>query len=234
MDHTGSRPSRRLLDRHRASPLGHCSHAGLRGGAIPGHDWFDSGYHPPGGSGQQALTARFRTCTSLVANQEPRGTSVATRPDTINAAPSTNVSQAKKPGHRPGFFVLLVPLLRRSHARSRALLRGDPRVDARVKHVERQRAAAQHFVMEAANVELPAQLFPGPLAQLKDLQLAELIAQGLRRPGHVAVSLALYLGLVNAGVVVEVIHHLLARPVLVMEAGIDHKADGAQQIILKM
>src|SRR5579872_3567834 len=54
------------------------------------------------------------------------------------------------------------------------LLPGDPVVDPLVEDVERQGAGAQHLVVELADVELRAELPPGALAQLEDLELADL------------------------------------------------------------
>ena len=85
--------------------------------------------------------------------------------------------------------------------------------------------------MEGADVELVAQRLLGSRAQRQDLQLAGLVRQRLPGPGDVAVGLGLHVGLVLAGMGVEEIDHLLARPVLVVHTGVEHQAIGAQQLI---
>ena len=74
----------------------------------------------------------------------------------------------------------------------------------------------------------------GPLAQLEDLELAELVGQRLARPGDVAVGLGLDRRLVLRRMLVEEVDHLLARPVLVVHAGVEHQPIGAQQFIGQM
>src|ERR1051325_8136410 len=60
--------------------------------------------------------------------------------------------------------------------------RCDPVVDARFEHVHRERARAEDFVVELAYVELVAKLSLRALAQLKDFQLTDLVAECLRGP----------------------------------------------------
>src|SRR5258708_3426580 len=77
------------------------------------------------------------------------------------------------------------------------LLRRGPRRHPRIEHVERHRASRERFVVESANVELVAQLLLRPLAQLEQLELPDLVPERLRGPRHVAVGLALHVGLVD-------------------------------------
>ena len=86
-------------------------------------------------------------------------------------------------------------------------LAGDPGVDAVVKHFERQRARVQHLVVEGAQVELVAESLPGAIPQFQNLELAHLVGQGLAGPGDVAIHLGLDAGVVDVGVVVEVLDH---------------------------
>src|SRR6266852_3872322 len=60
------------------------------------------------------------------------------------------------------------------------------------------------------------------------------VAESLRRPRHVAVGLALYRGFINGGVLVKIVDHLLARPVLGVEAGVNDEANRPQHVILQM
>ena len=55
----------------------------------------------------------------------------------------------------------------------------------------------------------------------------DLVSQCLSGPGDVAVHLGLYRRLVDSRVVVEVIDHLLAGPVLAVDAGVNHQSDRA-------
>src|SRR5215831_3297464 len=72
--------------------------------------------------------------------------------------------------------------------RGLALLR-DPLVDARLEHVERQGAFGEHGIVEAAQIELGAELACRPRAELEKLPLADLVGQRLPRRHDVAVDL---------------------------------------------
>src|SRR5215470_3212412 len=101
----------------------------------------------------------------------------------------------------------------------------DPRLDLFLEDVERQGPRAEDLVVEGPDVELRAELLLRPLAQLEDLQLAHLVAQGLAGPGDVAVGLALDARLVDGRVRMEVVDHLLARPPPGVETRIDDEPD---------
>jgi len=58
----------------------------------------------------------------------------------------------------------------------------DPLVGARIEQVKGQRAAVKHFVVELADVEFRAEFFLRALAKLAELELTQLVAQGLGRP----------------------------------------------------
>ena len=81
-------------------------------------------------------------------------------------------------------------------------------------YLERQRAGVEHGVVELPHVELRSEGLLRALAQLQDLQLPDLVRQGLPRDRDVAVGLGLHVHLVDGGVRVEVIHDLLPRPLL--------------------
>src|SRR5688572_3051407 len=80
-------------------------------------------------------------------------------------------------------------------------LLGDPGIDVALQHRQRQRARAEHHVVEGADVEALAELGGRARAQLLDLQLADLVGQRLARPGDVAVDLVddVVLGLGRVG-----------------------------------
>src|SRR5260370_27639013 len=86
------------------------------------------------------------------------------------------------------------------------LLRGDPRPDAFAEHVHRKGAGAEDLVVELADVEPLAELLPGLLAQLGDLELADLVAEGLAGPDDVAIRLALHVDLIDGAMVVTELH----------------------------
>src|SRR5579871_5884449 len=106
--------------------------------------------------------------------------------------------------------------------RPRAALNFDPTVDASVEHVERQRTAGEDLVMERLEVELAAKLLFRAFAQLADLELPELVAAGLTRPGNVPIGLSLDRGLVNRVGLAHVFHHLIAAPIHVVNTGVYH------------
>src|SRR6478672_4842393 len=63
--------------------------------------------------------------------------------------------------------------------RSACLLRRDPAIHPTLDQVQRHRAATEDGVVEAADVELLAELGFGFLAQLLDLDHADLVGGGL-------------------------------------------------------
>ena len=51
--------------------------------------------------------------------------------------------------------------------------------------------------MERADIELSTQLLPSAFAEFEELELPDLVTEGLGRPGNVAVCFGLDLGLVE-------------------------------------
>src|SRR5271170_7614960 len=92
----------------------------------------------------------------------------------------------------------------------RTCLHLNPAVRARVEQVKRESAAVQHFVVEGAEVELCTQLLPRAFAQFDELELPDLVTQGLGRPGDVAVRFRLDLGLVERTGFAEEVDHPIA------------------------
>src|SRR3546814_19644817 len=76
--------------------------------------------------------------------------------------------------------------------RSVLLLRNPP-VHASLQQVQRQRAAAEYRVVEAADVEAVAQFGLGLPAQLLDPDPSNLVGRGLARIDQVALNLGLNL-----------------------------------------
>src|SRR6476646_2985951 len=77
--------------------------------------------------------------------------------------------------------------------------------------------------MEAADVKLRPQYFPGAFAEFANLELAQFVAEGLRRPGDVAVGLRLDRRLIHGAGLAHEIHNLVACPTFRMDSGIDHE-----------
>ena len=112
-------------------------------------------------------------------------------------------------------------------------LTGDPGGDALVKDVEGQRAGIDDLIVEGADVELGAEILPGAVAEFENLKLANFVGERLAWPRDVAIDLGLNAGLVDGRVIVEVVDHLLARPVLRVNAGVDYEANGAPYVGLE-
>ena len=83
--------------------------------------------------------------------------------------------------------------------------------------------------MKGADIEFWTQLRFGALPQLQELQLPHFIRQRLSRIGDVAVHLGLQIGFRLVGVFMKEVDHLLACPMLIVNAGIDDQAAGAEK-----
>ena len=95
----------------------------------------------------------------------------------------------------------------------------------------RQRAVTEQYVVKFAQIEIIAQRFLGAVAQLPDLQLPELVGQGLAGPGDIAVHFGPDVAARQRGVAGEVFHRLCAAPALGMDAGIDHQPARAPHFV---
>src|SRR4029077_18928760 len=178
-----------------------------------------------------------------------QATSTSTQlPSSIAPTPGPSAPKAPSPGGSPvpgdHCFGALLPVLSDSKflltfisigllacPRLRRFLRGDPGGDARIEYIERERAAIQNFVVKCPDVIFAAELGARAVAQFQNFELAEFVRKGLRGNGDVAISLGLHTRLVFGRVRVKKVDHLLARPMLVMHAGIEHRADSAQHFI---
>src|SRR4029077_738479 len=178
-----------------------------------------------------------------------QATSISTpSPCSIAPTPGPSAPKAPSPGGSPvpgdHCFGALLPVLSDSKflltfisigllacTRLRRFLRGDPGGDARIEYIEGERAAIQNFVVKCPNVIFAAELGERAVAQFQNFKLAEFVRKCLRGNGDVAIGFGLHARLVFVRVRVEKVDHLLARPMLVMHAGIEHQADGAQHFI---
>src|SRR5690606_40167596 len=93
-------------------------------------------------------------------------------------------ASSRSPRAARNLFVTLVA----SGGSARLALR-DPLVDPTLEQVQRQGAAAEHGVVEAADVEAVAKFGFGLPAQFLDADHADLVGGGLARPGDVALDL---------------------------------------------
>src|SRR5216683_753218 len=107
----------------------------------------------------------------------------------------------------------------------------NPGVDARFQYVEGQRARTEHLVVEASQVETRAQGRRRARPQLLDLELADLVGQGLGRPDDVAVHLDHDVVLGLARVLREVVDGLLPAPAQRVHARVHDQPDGPPDLV---
>src|SRR5690348_10150182 len=96
-------------------------------------------------------------------------------------------------------------------------LRRDPGPRVGLEHRQGQCTTAEDLVVEGAHVEAGAQCLLGFRAQRLDLELTDLVRQRLARPGDVTVHLVLDVLVALAGVLLEEVDRLLARPAELMD-----------------
>ena len=106
----------------------------------------------------------------------------------------------------------------------------NPGVDAVIQYVERKGTCVENLVVEVAEVEFVTESFLGAVAEFKDLQLANLVCESLAGPSDVAINFSLDIRLVDVGVIVEILDHLFAGPVLGVDPGIYDQTDGAPDV----
>src|SRR5262245_5220058 len=105
------------------------------------------------------------------------------------------------------------------------LLLPDPPLHVLLQHRHRHRAAAEDGFVEAAEVELRAELLLGLAAQLPDLARSHLVGERLAGDvRRVAERLGADLGARFEGVRLHVFDRLLALPAEGVHAGIHHQA----------
>src|ERR1700733_14881433 len=109
----------------------------------------------------------------------------------------------------------------------------NPPVHALLQHIERQRPRVQYIVVKRLDIELRTQSRLRPVTQLKDFQLSHFVSERLSRPCNVSIYLSLNVGVVDRRVLMEVVHHLLARPVLRVHTGIDTQPYRSPHVVLQ-
>src|SRR6202158_527063 len=110
----------------------------------------------------------------------------------------------------------------------------EPMLDMRLKEAQRHGALLQDGVVEGADVEFGGEAALGFGAQLADFELAELVGEGLAGPDNVAIDFDgdVLIGL--AGVVLEKLDGLLARPVHRVHPGVDHQPHRAPHFVAEL
>src|SRR5215217_547350 len=103
---------------------------------------------------------------------------------------------------------------------------GQALLDRLGQHGQGDPAAAQHQVVEGAQVEAAAQAGLGQLAQPDQLQAADHVGQGLAGIGHVAVDLVLDVGPGEGRVGQHVVDRLVAAPAEGVQASVDDQPAG--------
>ena len=86
-----------------------------------------------------------------------------------------------------GLQSLVASLLSDSALFAGYLLCCQPPIHTSLQEIERQCTGAEQLIVEGANVKVFTQLYRGTLANLQDLQLADLV--GERLPGHEYVAI---------------------------------------------
>src|SRR5258708_4548349 len=105
----------------------------------------------------------------------------------------------------------------------------DPLICAGLEEIERQGSSVQHLLVELADIEPGAQVFLRAFTEFADLELAQLVTEGLRGPRDVAVGLRLDCRLVHRTGLAEEIHYLAASPSFRVNSSIDDQTYRAEE-----
>jgi len=84
--------------------------------------------------------------------------------------------------------------------------------------------------MKCFDIEVGPEPFFGMIAQIENLQLADLIAKALSRPRNITINFSLNRRLVSGTALAEVSNSLFARPTLGVNSCIDNQADRSHQL----
>lgn len=107
----------------------------------------------------------------------------------------------------------------------------NPGGEALVEEVKGEGAGEEEGVVEGADVKAGAMGGFGAGAEVADFELADLVGEGLAGPGDVAVHFGDDVELGLGAVGEEVIDGLLSGPFLMVDAGVEHEADAAPEVI---
>src|SRR5580704_10812096 len=108
-----------------------------------------------------------------------------------------------------------------------------PPMHLAVEHVERQRTLTERRVMKRPQIEASTETRTGFGAQLQELELAEFVGERLTRPRNVAIDLALHVRLVHRRIGMEVVDHLLPRPMLGVDPRVDHQSNRTPHLVFE-
>ena len=90
-----------------------------------------------------------------------------------------------------------------------------------IQHLNLVLAVEEKFGVQLDPEDIEQMKNIGAVAKFEYLELADLVGQGLAGPTNIAVNFRLDTGVVDAGVVMEELDHLVAGPVLGVDAGVD-------------
>src|SRR5688500_6413864 len=110
------------------------------------------------------------------------------------------------------------------------LLGCNPASHILLENHERNRAAAEHHVMEPADVELRSERLLGFRPQRADLHLSGLVSKRLTRPCYVTVNFVRDVDQSQRAVRGQIVDRLLARPPLPVYARVDHEPARAPHV----
>src|SRR5712692_11891667 len=110
----------------------------------------------------------------------------------------------------------------------------EPMLDVRLEEAQRDGALLQHGIVEGTDAELSGEAALGFGAQFADFELAEFVGQRLPGPHDVAIHLNRNVLIGLAGVVLEKLDGLLARPAHRVHASVDHEAHGAPHFVAEL
>src|SRR5580692_5952457 len=119
---------------------------------------------------------------------------------------------------------------RRSSTHAVRKLTSNPVIDAGFQQVERQASTTENFIMKRSDIEARTKLLLGAIAQIENLELTDLVAEALSWPRNIAVDFSLDRRLICSAAFAEVSHCLFAGPTLGVNAGVDNKANGTDQL----
>jgi hypothetical protein len=84
--------------------------------------------------------------------------------------------------------------------------------------------------VEGPDIETRAEPLLRSIAEIESLELTDLVAEALTRPGNIPVNLGLDRRLITCAAVAKVGYALSAAPTFGVNAGVDHQADGTHQL----
>jgi hypothetical protein len=111
--------------------------------------------------------------------------------------------------------------------------RRNPVIDFRLEHVQWQWTFAENRIMESPDIKFGSELFSSAFSQLENPHLTKLVAEGLGGPSDVAIHFRFDVLIVHGRVPMKKVDHLLTRPMLRVNSGINDQANGPPYQVLK-